>query len=94
MTGVCLFVSSGQDLTRRPPLLLGTEPARRQGAMDGFPKKTESGPHLWGGGGKDCVDTICADVGSIPTSCRLCLLGTSITLSKQQSSPGKTYHEC
>ena len=29
-------MSSGQDLTRRPPLLCGTEPARRQGAVSQF----------------------------------------------------------
>ena len=37
-------------------------------------QKTESGPYLWGQG---CVDTICTDVCSILTSCRLCLTGTS-----------------
>ena len=30
---------------------------------------------------RDCVDTIYADVCSIPTSCRLCLLGTNNALS-------------
>ena len=35
-------------------------------------KNTESG--------RDCVDTICADVCSSPTSCRLCLLGPVNTL--------------
>ena len=29
-------------------------------------------------GGRDCVDTICADLCSIPTSCWLCLLGTAL----------------
>ena len=39
-----LCVSSGQDLTRRPPLLLGAEPAMRQGATSGLPKKRNRAP--------------------------------------------------
>ena len=71
MTGAC--VSSGQDLIRHPPLLWGAEPAMRQGATDSLPKNGIGPPSL----GQGCVDTICTDVCSIPTSCRLCLFGTS-----------------
>ena len=31
-------------------------------------------------GGRGCVETTCADVYSIPTSCRLCLFGTPVPL--------------
>ena len=43
----------------------------------GCPKKRNPAPIS---GGRDCVDTICADFCSSPTSCRLCLLGpTQVT---------------
>ena len=71
----CLCMSSGQDLTWRPPLLWGAEQARRQGATAGAPKKRNRAPIS---GGRDCVDTICAVVCSNPTSCGLCLLGTVV----------------
>ena len=37
------------------------------------PKKGIGSPFL----GQGCVDTICTDVCSIPTSCRMCLFGTN-----------------
>ena len=39
----------------------------------GMERRTESGPHF---GEVGIVYTICADLCSIPTSCRMCLLGT------------------
>ena len=44
-----------------------------QTATAGLPNKLNRAPIS---GGRDCVDTICAYICSIPTSCRLCLLGT------------------
>ena len=69
---VYLCVSSGQDLTWRPTVLWGAEPAMRQGAQPAC-QKTDLGPHL---GWQGCVDTICPDVCNIPTLCRRCLFGT------------------
>ena len=63
---------SGQDLTRRSPLLSGAEAARRQVTTAGLPKKRNRAP-IYGGG--DCVDTICADLCSMPASCRGVFLG-------------------
>ena len=94
MTGVCLFVCVvGPGFDSSSPAFVRNRASQAAGSDGRLSQKNGIGPPSMGGG-KDCVDTICADVGSIPTSCRLCLLGTSITLSKQQSSPGKTYHEC
>ena len=84
MTGVCLFVCvvwSGFDSTSS--VFLGAEPARRQGATAGLPKKQNRVPISRG---RDCVDTIPADVCSSPTSCRLCLLGPEVWSSVASST--------
>ena len=49
--------------------------ASQQGATAGLPIKRNRAPIF---GGRDCVDTICADVCSSQTSCRRCLLDHKI----------------
>ena len=72
MTGVGLFVCVvGPGFDSTSPAFVRSTASQAAGSDGRLTQKTESGPIS---GGRDCVDTNCADVCSSPTSCRLCLL--------------------
>ena len=75
LTGVCLFVRVvGPGVDSTSPAFVWSRASQAAECDGRLAKKTESG-HI--SGGRDYVDTICADVCNIITSCRLCLLGTA-----------------
>ena len=74
MTGMGLFVCVvGPGFDSTSPAFVRSRASQAVGSDDRLVPKTEWGPIS---GGRGCVETICADVCSIPTSCRLCLFGT------------------
>ena len=74
MTGVCLFVCVvGPGFDSMSHVFVRSRASQVVGSDGRLAQKTESGPIS---GGRDCVDIIWADLCSIPTSCRLCLLRT------------------
>ena len=73
MTGACFVCVVGPGFDSTSPASVRSRASHAAGNDGRLAQKTESGPHLWGQG---CVGTMCTDVCSIPTSCRLCLFGT------------------
>ena len=79
MTGACLFVCVvGPGFDSTYPTFVRSRASHAAGS-DGWlaPKKRNRATIFWG---QVCVDTICTDVCSTPTSCRLCLFGTPFYL--------------
>ena len=73
MTGVCLFVCVvGPGFDSTSTVFVRSRASHAAGSNDRLAQKRNRAPIY---GGRDCVATICADVSSSPTSCRLCLLG-------------------
>ena len=74
ITGACLFVcvvGPAFDWTSPAFVMSRASQAARSDGRLAQKRNRASIP-----GGSDCVDTICADICSIPTSCSLCLLRT------------------
>ena len=77
MTGACLFVGVvGLGFDSTSPTFVRSRASHAAGSDGRLAKKNKSGPRFWGQG---CVDTICTNVCSIQTSCRMCLFGTART---------------
>ena len=75
MTGVCLFVCVvGPGIDSMSPDFVRSRASQAAGSDGRLAQKKRNRVPI--SGDRDCVDTICADVCSIPTPCRLFLFGT------------------